>query len=144
MQPESPALIWDARRAAGRVVEFVSGRSWDDYRQDVMLRSAVERQFQIIGEALNRLSKVDPGTGVGSRTSPGSSPSHRPAEAEASEQQREAHEREQDADDEGDRAAPAWSGAAWFRWWGVGGHGCGLLSRDRGSWAALGTTTSVR
>lgn len=62
MQPESPALIWDARRAAGRVVEFVSGRSWDDYRQDVMLRSAVERQFQIIGEALNRLSKVDSAT----------------------------------------------------------------------------------
>ena len=62
MQPEAPALIWDARRAAGRVVEFVSGRSWDDYQQDVMLRSAVERQFQIIGEALNRLSKVDSAT----------------------------------------------------------------------------------
>jgi len=59
MQPEAPALIWDARRAAGRVLEFVAGRSWDDYQQDVMLRSAVERQFQIIGEALNRLSKVD-------------------------------------------------------------------------------------
>lgn len=62
MQPEAPALIWDARRATDRVVEFVSGRSWDDYRQDVMLRSAVERQFQIIGEALNRLSKVDSAT----------------------------------------------------------------------------------
>jgi len=62
MQPESPALIWDARRAAGRVVEFVSGRNWDDYQQDVMLRSAIERQFQIIGEALNRLSKVDSAT----------------------------------------------------------------------------------
>ncbi len=62
MQPEAPALIWDARRAAGRVLEFVAGRSWDDYQQDVMLRSAVERQFQIIGEALNRLSKVDSAT----------------------------------------------------------------------------------
>ncbi len=62
MQPESPALIWDARRAAGRVLEFVADRSWDDYQQDVMLRSAVERQFQIIGEALNRPSKVDSAT----------------------------------------------------------------------------------
>ncbi|WP_248581615.1 DUF86 domain-containing protein [Nocardioides sp. InS609-2] len=62
MQPESPALIWDARRAAGRVLEFVADRNWDDYQQDVMLRSAVERQFQIIGEALNRLRKVDPDT----------------------------------------------------------------------------------
>ena len=62
MQPESPALIWDARRAAGRVLEFVAGRSWEDYQRDVMLRSAVERQFQIIGEALNRLSKVDSAT----------------------------------------------------------------------------------
>lgn len=62
MQPEAPALIWDARRATGRVLEFVAGRSWDDYQEDVMLRSAVERQFQIIGEALNRLSKVDAAT----------------------------------------------------------------------------------
>ena len=62
MQPEVPALLWDARRAAGRVLEFVAGRSWDDYQQDVMLRSAVERQFQIFGEALNRLSKVDSAT----------------------------------------------------------------------------------
>ena len=46
MQPEAPALIWDARRAAGRVLEFVAGRSWDDYQQDptdIVVRGEVAR-----------------------------------------------------------------------------------------------------
>jgi len=62
MQPEASALSWDARRAAGLIADFVSAREWADYDADPMLRSAVERQFQIIGEALNRLGKVDPET----------------------------------------------------------------------------------
>ncbi len=59
MRPDASALLWDARKAVGLIENFVSGRTWDDYESDSMLRSAVERQFQIIGEALNRLSRVD-------------------------------------------------------------------------------------
>lgn len=62
MQPDAPALLWQARRAAGLILEFVSGRSFEDYERDPMLKSAVERQFQVIGEALNRLSRFDLGT----------------------------------------------------------------------------------
>jgi len=40
MQPEAPVLIWDADERQVGLLEFVAGRSWDDYQQDVMLRSA--------------------------------------------------------------------------------------------------------
>ena len=52
--------LWDARRAAERIARFTSGRSGDDYLGDEMLRSAVERQFEIIGEAFTGLRRVDP------------------------------------------------------------------------------------
>lgn len=60
MQPDAGALLWDARRAAELIRDFVGGRTWQNYQSDAMLRSAVERQFEIIGESLNRLSRVDP------------------------------------------------------------------------------------
>jgi uncharacterized protein with HEPN domain len=60
MQPDAAALIWDARRAAQLILNFVAGRTWQDYQSDAMLRSAVERQFEVIGESLNRLSRADP------------------------------------------------------------------------------------
>ena len=59
MQPESAALLWEAHRVCQRITEFLADRSWADYQADVLLRSAVERQFQILGEALNRLSRID-------------------------------------------------------------------------------------
>jgi uncharacterized protein with HEPN domain len=43
--------------AARAVVSFVQGRSLEDYLADLMLRSAVERQVEIIGEAARRVSK---------------------------------------------------------------------------------------
>lgn len=54
------AYLWDARQAIGHLRSFIDGKTWDDYAQDVLLRSGVERQFEIIGEALNSLSKAAP------------------------------------------------------------------------------------
>ncbi|MDF1606090.1 DUF86 domain-containing protein [Nocardioides sp. YIM 152315] len=65
MHPDARALLWDARSALALVLEFVDRRSWEIYQSDPMLRSAVERQFQIVGDALNRLSRVDPETAAG-------------------------------------------------------------------------------
>jgi uncharacterized protein with HEPN domain len=54
------ALLWDALRAIERSRRFASGRSFDDYLADDMLSSAIERQLEIIGEALAALRRVDP------------------------------------------------------------------------------------
>jgi uncharacterized protein with HEPN domain len=59
MQPDAGKYLWDVQRAAERIVRFTAGKSFEDYRSDELLRSAVERQFEIIGEALNQLRKLD-------------------------------------------------------------------------------------
>ncbi len=55
MRRESRKHVWDALDAARLITEFVTGRTFDDYLSDIYFRSAVERQFTIIGEALVRL-----------------------------------------------------------------------------------------
>jgi uncharacterized protein with HEPN domain len=59
MQPDSRKYLYDIREACGKLEKFTRSRSLDDYRADEMLRSAVERQFEIIGEALSKLGKLD-------------------------------------------------------------------------------------
>jgi uncharacterized protein with HEPN domain len=60
MVRDPQALLWDARTSGNAIERFLSGKDFDDYLADEMLRSAVERQFEILGEALAQLSKVDP------------------------------------------------------------------------------------
>jgi uncharacterized protein with HEPN domain len=55
-----PALLWDARMAAERIIQFVAGQTLEHYLQNEMLQSAVERQFGIVGEALAVARRVDP------------------------------------------------------------------------------------
>jgi hypothetical protein len=54
------ALLWDARASGDAIERFLSGKDFDDYLADETLRSAVERQFEVLGEALAQLSKADP------------------------------------------------------------------------------------
>jgi uncharacterized protein with HEPN domain len=60
MQRDIRSFLWDVREAADAIMGFTQGRSFDDYVADLMFRSAVERQFEIIGEALSQLARIDP------------------------------------------------------------------------------------
>ena len=59
MQRDPRTYLYDIQQAAALIAEFADGRGYDEYMADVMLRSAVERQFEIIGEAMAQLSKLD-------------------------------------------------------------------------------------
>jgi uncharacterized protein with HEPN domain len=58
--PHDPKkLLHDMSQAAERVARFVGKRTFEEFVADDYFRSAVERQFEIIGEALVRLRKLD-------------------------------------------------------------------------------------
>jgi uncharacterized protein with HEPN domain len=60
MQTAAEKYVWDALTAAQRIQKFIHDKSFDHYLQDDLLRSAVERQFEIVGEALGQLRKKFP------------------------------------------------------------------------------------
>ena len=59
MRPESRKYLFDVSRAADLLSRFTEGKTFADFSEDELLQSAVERQMEIIGEAINQLSRVD-------------------------------------------------------------------------------------
>jgi uncharacterized protein with HEPN domain len=60
MQRDPRAHLADVLEAGRYIQKFTAESDRDAYAADLVLRSAVERQFEIVGEALNRLSREDP------------------------------------------------------------------------------------
>ena len=52
--------LFDINEACELLIEFTAGKTFSDYSADPMLRSAVERQFEVIGEALAQVLRLDP------------------------------------------------------------------------------------
>jgi uncharacterized protein with HEPN domain len=60
MPPEErdKAYLWDMLDAAQAIAEFVWERSYAEYLSNRMMRGAVERHIEIIGEAARRVSEA--------------------------------------------------------------------------------------
>lgn len=60
MKDDIRAHLHDIRQAACAVKDFVVSKTFDDYIRDDLLQSAVERKFEVMGEALTRIRRDDP------------------------------------------------------------------------------------
>ena len=59
MESQTKKLLLDAVEAGRSIQARCAGRTFAEYEGDRWFRRTVEREFEIIGEALNRLSQVD-------------------------------------------------------------------------------------
>lgn len=54
------AFLWDIEHATELIARFIEGKALQDYLDDDLLRSGVERQLGIIGEAANQILRSFP------------------------------------------------------------------------------------
>ena len=59
MKLEAKKLLFDVITACQHIQKFTAGKALDDYLENEMLRAAVDRKFEVIGEALVRLRAKD-------------------------------------------------------------------------------------
>lgn len=59
MKADITAHLHDIIQASESIRRFVTGKTFDDYVSDDILRSAIERKCEIMGEAINRIRRDD-------------------------------------------------------------------------------------
>ena len=59
MRLEVKKYLYDIQQAAARIAEFTADKRLEDYQGSALVGAAVERQFEIIGEALAQLARLD-------------------------------------------------------------------------------------
>lgn len=59
MPKQTKKLLFDIQTACHEISAFLAGKTHDDYLRDLQLRRAVERDLEIIGEALTQLRQLD-------------------------------------------------------------------------------------
>lgn len=60
MKPELKVLLFDVKTAINSIEDYLKDTSdFEDFMKNKMLRRAVERELEIIGEAINAMMKID-------------------------------------------------------------------------------------
>lgn len=60
MKDEIKKFLFDINEASNSIFDYLGDkRDFFEYEQNKMLRRAVEREFEIIGEAINNILKID-------------------------------------------------------------------------------------
>ena len=58
--PHNPKkLLLDIKLSCEEIVDFTLGNSFTEFQENRMLQLAIEREFEIIGEALSRLARIE-------------------------------------------------------------------------------------
>ena len=59
MRRDPRAFLWDVRESALAIQKFIAGMDLEAFIASDLVQAGVERKFEIIGEALNQLAKLD-------------------------------------------------------------------------------------
>jgi len=61
MQLEIKTYLFDIKTSIDSINEYLGGnRDFNAYKANKLLKRGIEREFEIIGEAANRILKIDP------------------------------------------------------------------------------------